>query len=147
MSVCSAVIVKPNICLSSTAKAENVLWLSDFAEGLRRPSCLSGWGLQSYCWCKCARQRLCSGKPAQHLHQRALLHTVDLQSLQILPKPWSFLEPQRKDIAVRGAALKLVAVFLNSSYAFRVWLLCFAYFAICSWRSKSEVALSFWLRI
>lgn len=58
------------------------------AERLWRPPCMPGRCRQGYRGSECPRPRLCSRQPAWHLHQCAFLHTVDIQSLQILPQPW-----------------------------------------------------------
>lgn len=71
-----------------TSNITYVVSLSSLAEGLWRPSCMSGWWDQGYCGSESPWQRLRPGQPAWHLHQCAFLHTMDIQSLQILPKPW-----------------------------------------------------------
>lgn len=59
-----------------------------FAEGLWRPSGVSGRGNQGDCGSQRPWQGLCPSQPAWHLHQCTFLYAVDTQSLQILPQPW-----------------------------------------------------------
>lgn len=73
----------------------NVLCVSRSAEGLWRPARVPGRRHQGDCWRERSRQRLRSSQPAWQIHQCALLHTVDLQGLQILPQPSDCLETQK----------------------------------------------------
>lgn len=84
-----------SVAISHTLTNTNMLSIFSLAEGLRWPSRVSGWREQGYCGSERAWQRLCSGQPAWHLHQCALLHRVDSQGYEILPQPSDHLKTQQ----------------------------------------------------